>query len=744
MTGNTIEVVLRAKGSGQILNAVQSFDKAAGRSADQAQANAKKSEAALDSHIEAQRRLTRELKTSRDELQNLSKGTDEYKALQARIRELSEEEVDAKATTKQLTNAVSESAVAVEATANNVRGLTLRLNQAKQMSQKADFGSDAAKEAEVHVKQLQEALDRATGKHKEVARAVDVHARSLVQLDKELRDARDEMGRLDTESDAFKRAKSKVDRLTHSLKKANGEVRETGFSMGKMTIAAGAATTGAYAFVAGLESITRAAREASGEVADADLALDSMSRRLQVQAGLTDEGRVSETKKLLEVALERGATAEDAIPLAVQLKSSGFDSDPEIVDEILKTQQATNFSGESKDLVVGIGQLLESYGLDKTLANAQPITTASSGLFKETDFQIVDLQQLAKQGSVLEGANLELETSLAAFGALRETLPAGESATGLRNFVSILQTAGAENAKVEALEKLGITPEEVDLVGESLSDVLERIRIGVQGVSESEANLATGKLFGRENVASAKLLINGRERIAELEGKLTDREQFEEDAETISEGRQATENRREVRGLLRNLGGAGAGAARLVGQEKDANEKFDERRDEVLEGDDTDAVKRTKLAAIEAARAALPASRAAVDILAVTASGLNQLQESAVEGHVRLFSKLPVVGGLFDGGKQEESEETANVVRGRVIERKPEPIQAARVTEKQQPVTSQADQELAKKQVMLLEKLVAQGTAPATPPVAPTIVVRAPDQGRQQPRANPPLAKDLP
>ena len=67
---------------------------------------------------------------------------------------------------------------------------------------------------------------------------------------------------------------------------------------------------------------------------------------------------------------------------------------------------------------------------------------------------------------------------------------------------------------------------------------------------EADRNAALGKMFGTENVASARLLINSADRIEQLQKSQQNADQFNTDLQTASGGMQAERNRLENQRLV--------------------------------------------------------------------------------------------------------------------------------------------------------------------------------------------------
>lgn len=319
-------------------------------------------------------------------------------------------------------------------------------------------------------------------------------------------------------------------------------------SWGKAAATFTVATASATALIATLHRMRDASRDAVAAAADKTTEVDTLARQMQIQAGVTDAERNSASRQILAQARTAGVTANTGFRAATQLYSSGF-VDPVnsgTLQTILDIQQGTQFQGSPEELIMGFAETLNAYGMERNKENVGKLGTSAAALFKATDLQLTDMQDFAKNASVFRGANMPIEQSLAGFTALREVLPSAEAATGLRNFTTILQGAGSTKASKDALAALGLRPDQVDFVGEDLTKILATMRQSTQGMREEDRNASMIKLFGRENFASASLLLNNQERVAELQGMQQDTGAFAKDVATARGSMQSDRNRLEI------------------------------------------------------------------------------------------------------------------------------------------------------------------------------------------------------
>jgi hypothetical protein len=382
------------------------------------------------------------------------------------------------------------------------------------------------------------------------------------KLEKEFKENVAALKKLEVGTKEYAAQKRKVDSMRLAYKKTKDEIngvnqstKASAVSTGKMGRALAGAGVSGLALFAALTKVASAQRDVIAGGADVAVNVDTMARRMQVQAGLTDPERRARTERVLGIASREdiGATAATALGATTQLASSGFKGDPTktgTLATVLGAMQATNFQGSSEEFVKGFAQALSASGLDKTNDNLEKLALQTQGLFKTTDFQIAELGDFSKQASVFEGANLSTQQSLAGFTALREVLPAAEAARGLKNFIAKLQQGDTGKGGKEKLERLGVSAPEVDFVGENLIDVIKTIKASTDRLPEEKRNQALIKMFGLENIASSKVLLNSVDRISELETLQGNAGQFRLDQLANAGGMQAERNRIENERLI--------------------------------------------------------------------------------------------------------------------------------------------------------------------------------------------------
>ncbi len=494
-------------------------------------------------------KLEQELKASEAALKALQIGTQEFEQQKAVVDQLRE---SVKLAKKQIETLEAP----VMALAGSFDALQAEIKENEKALHGLQIGSEEFTKQKQKVDELRGSL-RLAKKEVETIEPEVVHlAGSFNRLEKEVKDNEEQLKKLRIGSAEFDKQKLKVDALRASLDQANKELKEGQESpWPAIGIGMAAATTAAGTLYAALLKVAEGQRQIVAAGADQAVNLDTLARKMQIQAGLTDEQRQAESMQIIQQASAAGVLAPAGFQAATQLAGSGFQNPVQSgsLQTILNTMQASSFQGSPEELVSAFAQALNAYGLEKTNTNLQQIAVAAQSLFKQTDFQLTELTDFAKNASVFEGANIKIDEAMAGFTALREVLPAAEAGTGLRNFVNKLQAGDLTAENKGNLERIGVNADQVDFVGESLTEVLRTVKEATDKMPEADRNAALGKMFGTENVASARLLINSIDRIQQLQNSQQNQQQFEADLGTASGGMQAQRNRLENAALISSM-----------------------------------------------------------------------------------------------------------------------------------------------------------------------------------------------
>jgi hypothetical protein len=325
---------------------------------------------------------------------------------------------------------------------------------------------------------------------------------------------------------------------------------------GRATSGVGQLTSRLAGLAAGYVSVTAAVRgwmdanrQAIEEAEQAAAKADEQARRFAVQAGLRElEGRAAD-QRILAVAEETGVSSDFARKAATQLVSSGFsvsDASGDALRHLLQGLAASNLLDQDPtQLTQALGQFLAATGQEKTSDNLRQALVGAQRLFKATDLQVSDLSQLAGKVQGLAGVMSPAEV-LATFDVLREKTGADQAATAVKIFGDRLRGAREDRQRVDVLRQLRLRPEDVDLLGEDVQTVLDRLAAGLERVAPERRAGLIQKLFGTEASSPIEGLLRDRAEIGKALETMADTRGFAEDVAIATGGRAAAARRQAV------------------------------------------------------------------------------------------------------------------------------------------------------------------------------------------------------
>jgi len=268
-------------------------------------------------------------------------------------------------------------------------------------------------------------------------------------------------------------------------------------------------------------------KEALRLTSDATRPIDLLTAQFANQAGLTKDQADAARVKILQIASDRGSLPGTAFGAAKQLVSSGFSANEVLqggaTDEFLKLLNATNATGANVD-VESLGNSLTSF----LNATDQPRTAKSInknsrqifGLFQGTNLQTADLDRFAKDAAVIKQTTGLDNEQLPIFSQFRDITDTASASTAFRKTATALSGAAAIPKKVQALASIGLTPEQVDFVGEDFFQVQKTLSDAFGAADPTVANIAAKQILGDEALLSRKVLfspagvVKTRERLA--------------------------------------------------------------------------------------------------------------------------------------------------------------------------------------------------------------------------------------
>lgn len=320
------------------------------------------------------------------------------------------------------------------------------------------------------------------------------------------------------------------------------------FSKGVAGLASMAA--GALTFERALSGVITANSEMIKQAEQATLKYDEMFRKFNVQSAKRGLEGAQNKNRILNAAEVNAFSADEATSVATQLVSSGFSAQEATggsLDIMLKTIAASNLQGgDVTTLTESVTQFLNSQGKELNAANLTETLVGAQRLFEGTNLQLKDLSQLAGKGVGFQGRASSQEV-LAAFDVGRQVMGADTASTGLKIFGERVMGAGEDDTRKDLLKRMKLKPEDVDMVGESFQQVLERMKTGIESLPETQRAGVLQKFFGGEGASFAQLLIQDPTKIAQNVAIQNDTAGFDAAVEENTSGKAAATRRAQVR-----------------------------------------------------------------------------------------------------------------------------------------------------------------------------------------------------
>lgn len=352
----------------------------------------------------------------------------------------------------------------------------------------------------------------------------------------------------DVELGKLNASKAALDKTTSSVRTLNNEQSKGGtlsssFADGFALIATKAllATQAVKSFV---EVRKRMQTEAEGTVAS----IDDLSRDYAIQGGLkTEEQRRQATNQILKVARDNASTPSQAFNTASQLASSGFDSPSGTsLDSALKIIKTSDMAkADPKGYIDAAAKFLKASNQDLTGKNLLEIGVAMRGLV-DTPVQASDLAEFSTAAPVLNMQGVDWKTGLGMMTELRRAMSGSEAGTKMRNIAQRLATAASDKQAREAISELGLKPEDIDSIGESMPSALQTLRAAVEKQPVEKRASIMGRIFNNENVAAADVLMKNLGGVKKNVAAMSDSSVFTAGVNFQLQGYNAELNRAEI------------------------------------------------------------------------------------------------------------------------------------------------------------------------------------------------------
>lgn len=314
-----------------------------------------------------------------------------------------------------------------------------------------------------------------------------------------------------------------------------GSVTGASGGLGSLVTKAGVATGAIAALTAALAKANQRNRALLEKEGQSYVDVDKQVTNFMAQGGRDSSSRRGLTDTFLNIAETNRADVGLVTGAATAFESSGFAGSEAngLLDLYVKAAQSANADEvDPEQIIKPIAQFLEATNQKATKENFSDVLVRGRGLFSSGKFEFGDLGQVAKIAPGLTASGEDMETTLALFASLRESLSAEVASTGIKGIVGKLQSAPKEgSARRKAVESLGLNVDDIDLAGESIEVALSRIGAAAKNVDEQTKNVAFGEIFGLESKDAAIKLISAVE-----SGDVEKRRQMQRDVAGFNQG----------------------------------------------------------------------------------------------------------------------------------------------------------------------------------------------------------------
>lgn len=254
---------------------------------------------------------------------------------------------------------------------------------------------------------------------------------------------------------------------------------------------------------------------------------DKSSRAFAIAANLSPEEQKAADERSVQIGIETGFSREKVGAAANALASAGFSAQEATggtLRALLQTMNAQGLRDEDPGRIAeALAKYLSSQDLEMTEANVRKVGNQFQAFGPDTSLRFRDLPFLANIGAGLEG-KVSQEQQIASQAILSRTKDAGQAATETQAIVQNLSTARGQKDRSAALDELGLKPEQVDFIGEDLTDVVKTLDKALSAKPEKDRGRLLRTLVEGANIATFETLaksadeIEQRAKTAEAEG----------------------------------------------------------------------------------------------------------------------------------------------------------------------------------------------------------------------------------
>jgi len=284
----------------------------------------------------------------------------------------------------------------------------------------------------------------------------------------------------------IKKQKAAIDQLKkqgRASKKSGEDVKRANKGIGN-SITGAAAKYASFAAAVGVAGAAVAGliskhKQLRAEVDLITISFDVEFTKFAVQAGLTRKELIEFQERFFELSKKFGIKPQIAAQASREFISqggalAGVRGLP--IERIIETAKTTSVTEGITDLTKAMVGTLRNLGQELNAENLKRLRDQITGLFARSVFQAADLAVLGRNIALLKKVGIQQETQFALFDISKSI--AGDPSTGataVKAAILNLATASTKPRLVQQLAAGGLKPEDIDLVGENIQTVLERL-----------------------------------------------------------------------------------------------------------------------------------------------------------------------------------------------------------------------------------------------------------------------------
>lgn len=299
-----------------------------------------------------------------------------------------------------------------------------------------------------------------------------------------------------------------------------------------------------------VEDFREANAKANKESQDAAREQENRRKQFQVQAGLGNIGGKEAQADLNKIAYDTATPNAQVNDIAKMLVSSGATEKAargggtKSIAEFIKAQALNGNEVNAQSFTDVITKYLLSQGQELNEENISSfVKKLQSQGIKSTKFKIPDLQYLASEGAAFKSFGLSMDEQLAQFAVTTNVLDPSKGSAQMREIIKNLAVAGSRPDRVKTLKKMGLSPKDVDMVGEDFPEVMKRLMTALEKLKPEERQGALDKLVEGANIGEFWKLGESLQAAAKVKAGLGDTKAFEADVKTMTTGREAADIR---------------------------------------------------------------------------------------------------------------------------------------------------------------------------------------------------------